>query len=80
MATITVRNIPDEVIAMIKTRARRNKRSMEQEVRTILSEVVLDRERAMKRIESLWQQQKRPISKEEVDAWLRKAGQNENSL
>lgn len=80
MATITVRNIPEEVIAMIKNRARRNKRSMEQEIRTILSEVVLDRERAMKRIESLWQQQKRPISKEEVDAWLRKAGQNENSL
>jgi len=80
MATITVRNIPDEVIAMIKNRARRNKRSMEQEIRTILSEVVLDRERATKRIESLCQQQKRPISKEEVDAWLRKAGQNENSL
>ncbi len=79
MATITVRNIPEDVITMIKNRARRNKRSMEQEVRTILSEVVLDRERAMKRIESLWQQQKRPISKEEVDAWLRKAGQNENS-
>jgi len=80
MATITVRNIPEEVIAMIKNRARRNKRSMEQEVRTILSEVVLDRERAMKRIESFWQRQKRPISKEEVDAWLRKARQNENSL
>ena len=80
MATITVLNIPDEVIVMIKNRARRNKRSMDQEIRTILSEVVLDRERATKRIESLWQQQKRPISKEEVDAWLRKAGQNENSL
>jgi len=80
MATITVRNIPEDVITMIKNRARRNKRSMEQEIRTILSEVVLDRERAMKRIESLWQQQNRPISKEEVDAWLRKAGQNENSL
>ena len=80
MATITVRNIPEEVIAMIKNRARRNKRSMEQEVRTILSEVVLDRERAMKRIESLWKQQKRPISKQEVDTWLRKARQNEDSL
>ena len=30
MATITVRNIPDEVIQMIKSRARRNRRSMEQ--------------------------------------------------
>ena len=68
MATITVRNIPDEVIVMIKNRARRNKRSMDQEIRTILSEVVLDRERATKRIETLWQRQKRPISKQEVDA------------
>jgi len=80
MATITVRNIPDEVIVMIKNRARRNKRSMDQEIRTILSEVVLDRERATKRNETLWQRQKRPISKQEVDAWLRKARQNENSL
>ena len=30
MATITVRNISDEVIEMIKNRARRNRRSMEQ--------------------------------------------------
>jgi plasmid stability protein len=80
MATITVRNIPEEVITLIKNRARRNKRSMEQEIRTILSEVVLDREGAMERIESLWRQQKRSISKEEIDAWLRQSDQNENSL
>jgi plasmid stability protein len=80
MATITVRNIPDEVVDMIKSRARRNKRSMEQEVRTILTEVVSDRAQAMKRIEALWKTQKRPISKEEVDTWLRKARQKENSL
>ena len=78
MATITVRNIPEEVISTIKHQARRNKRSMEQEVRTILSEVVLDRERAMKRIESLWQRQRRAVSKEEVDAWLSKTRQNQN--
>jgi len=80
MATITVRNIPEEVISMIKDRAHRNKRSMEQEVRTILSGAVLDRERAMKRIESLWQRQRRAVSREEIDAWLMKARQNENSL
>ena len=66
MATITVRNIPEEVITLIKNRARRNKRSMEQEIRTILSEVVLDRERAMKRIESLWQQQRGPFPKRKL--------------
>jgi plasmid stability protein len=79
MATITVRNIPDEVIEMIKNRARRNKRSMEQEVRSILSGVVHDRERAMKRIESLWRKQKRPIPREEIDEWLRRARDREDT-
>lgn len=79
MATITVRNIPDQVIEMIKNRARRNRRSMEQEVRSILSGVVHDRERAMKRIESLWTKQKRPVSREEIDEWLRRARRPENS-
>ena len=78
MATITVRNIPDEVIEMIKNRARRNRRSMEQEVRSILSGVVHDRERAMKRIESLWEKQKRPIPREEIDEWLRRARNRED--
>jgi len=78
MATITVRNIPDEVIVMIKNRARRNKRSMEQEVRSILSGVVHDRERAMKRIESLWGMQKRSIPRIEVDTWLRRARNRED--
>jgi plasmid stability protein len=79
MATITVRNIPDEVIEMIKNRARHNKRSMEQEVRSILSDVVHDRERAMRRIESLWGKQKRPIPKEEIDKWLRRARNREDT-
>jgi plasmid stability protein len=79
VATITVRNLPDEVIEMIKNRARRNKRSMEQEVRLILSEAVHDRERAMKHIESLWEKQKRPIAREEVDAWLKQARQRDDT-
>jgi plasmid stability protein len=80
MATITVRNVPDEVVEMIKNRARRRKHSMEQEVRTILAEVVLDRERAMKRIESLWRKQNRHVGREEVDRWLSDARQDESSL
>jgi hypothetical protein len=46
---------------------------MEQEVRVILSGVVHDRERAMKRIESLWRKQNESISRQELDAWLRRA-------
>jgi plasmid stability protein len=79
MATITIRNIPDEVVEMIKNRARRNGRSMEQEVRSILSGVAHDRERARKRIESLWRKQKRSIPREEIDAWLRKARAGEDT-
>ena len=80
MATITVRNVPDEVVEMIKNRARLRKHSMEQEVRTILTEVVLDRERAMKRIESLWKKQNRRVVREEVDGWLSDARRSESSL
>jgi hypothetical protein len=45
MAAIAVMNIPEKVITLIKNQARRNKRSVEQKIRTILSEVVLDWER-----------------------------------
>ncbi len=37
MATITVRNLPDEVHAALRVRAARNGRSMEAEVREILA-------------------------------------------
>lgn len=75
MATITVRNLPDEVIAALKERARRHHRSMEQEVRTILAEVLVDRETARKRIEFLWREIKRPVGAEEAAEWLRNARQ-----
>lgn len=40
MATITVRGLDDEVKASIEERARRNGRSMEAEVRTVLEESI----------------------------------------
>jgi|GEM_PF-1115809 len=36
MATVTIRNLSDEVVAALKERARRNSRSMEAEVRDML--------------------------------------------
>lgn len=36
MATVTIRNLSDEVVAALKERARRNSRSMEAEVREML--------------------------------------------
>ncbi|WEK61451.1 MAG: hypothetical protein P0Y60_01430 [Candidatus Microbacterium colombiense] len=36
MATVTIRNLSDEVVAALKARAKRNSRSMEAEVRELL--------------------------------------------
>ena len=38
MASVTIRNLDDEVVARLKDRAKANKRSLEAELRAILSE------------------------------------------
>ncbi len=40
MANVTIRNLDDEVVARLKDRAKVNKRSLEAELRTLLSEAV----------------------------------------
>ena len=40
MASITIRNLDDDVRTLLRTRAARNDRSMEEEVRLILREAV----------------------------------------
>ena len=44
MAILTVRNVPEDIIKTIKARARTNGRSMEQEIRSILQSVAMDRQ------------------------------------
>ncbi|KJL29952.1 FitA-like ribbon-helix-helix domain-containing protein [Microbacterium oxydans] len=46
MATVTIRNLSDEVVAALKERARRNSRSMEAEVRDMLVRSVRSEESA----------------------------------
>ena len=40
MSTLTVRNVDDDVVAALKARAKRNKRSLEAEVRMLLRDAV----------------------------------------
>ena len=40
MATLTIRKLDDDVVAALKLRAKRNRRSLDAEVRELLSEVV----------------------------------------
>jgi plasmid stability protein len=70
MPTIIVRNLSQKVVRSLKTIARKNHRSMEQEVRDLLERHVGDRGSALKQIEDSWQTQTRRTTAEEVDAWI----------
>jgi len=79
MPTLTIRDVPVKVVRSLKRQAKKNHRSMEQEVRTILEDrlrLAGERERrlaAMQRIEESWKQQKRPTTAKEVEEWIRQS-------
>jgi Antitoxin FitA-like, ribbon-helix-helix len=70
MATLTIRNVPTKVVKSLKTLARRNRRSMEQEVRAVLEQHVGDRRALLDEIEQSWTRQTRRPRAHEVDAWI----------
>jgi plasmid stability protein len=70
MATLTIRNVPAKVVKSLKTLARRNRRSMEQEVRTALTQHVGDRTALLDEIEQSWTRQTRRPRAGEVNAWI----------
>ena len=59
MATLTVRNVPAKVVKSLKALARRNRRSMEQEVRAVLEQHVGDRLALFDEVEQSWARQSR---------------------
>jgi plasmid stability protein len=58
------------VIASLKRLARRNRRSMEQEVREILAEHVGERLSVPKQIEESWTEQARRPTAAEIETWM----------
>ena len=70
MATLTVRNVSTKVVKSLKALARRNRRSMEQEVRAVLEQHVGDRRALLDEIEQSWARQTRRPKAHEVDAWI----------
>ncbi len=70
MPTITVRNVPPEVVQSLKALAKRHNRSMEKEVRDLLEGYVVEREAVLDQIEASWHAQTRRPSAEEIDSWL----------
>jgi plasmid stability protein len=69
MATLTVRNLPDDVVKRLKEVAARNKRSMEQEVRELLQERFATRAEVLKRVRASWRTLPKTTA-EEVNRWI----------
>jgi plasmid stability protein len=70
MATLTIRNVPTRVVRSLKALAKRRNTSMEQEIRELLEEHVMERGSVLKQIEASWTRQSRRPSAEEIDSWI----------
>jgi plasmid stability protein len=71
MATLTIRNVRPGVVKSLKSLARKNRRSMEQQVRELLEEYVADRGSILEQIEATWVTQSRRPTAKQVDPWIR---------
>jgi hypothetical protein len=57
-------------VKSLKSLARKNRRSMEQEVRALLEEHVAERRSVLEQIEQSWAVQHRRPTAKEVDRWI----------
>ena len=71
MPTLTIRNVPAGTVDTLKAIARRQGRSMEQEVRDLLDAYTAERQSVLSQIEESWAAQTRRPTAEEVDRWMR---------
>ena len=56
MATLTIRNLPDELVERLKVKAKAANRSMEQEVRELLETHYPKKQETLERIRNRWNQ------------------------
>jgi len=70
MATLTIRNVRPRLVKSLKSLARKNRRSMEQEVRELLEERLADRGSILEQIEAAWATQRRRPTPRQVDRWI----------
>lgn len=70
-ATLTIRNVPARVVRELKDLAKRQGKSMEQQVREVLEQYVVERASVLKQMRAAWEKQLRRPSAEEIQAWIR---------
>ena len=70
MATLTIRNLSEDLVDRLKEAAARQSRSMEQEVRELLEQRYVPRHEVLRRIHERWEAQPK-ASAEEIHSWIR---------
>ena len=70
MPTLTIRNVPVGTVESLKALAKRNGRSMEQEVRDLLDGYTAERQSVLRQLEKRWAQQTRRPTAAEIDRWM----------
>ena len=70
MATLTIRNLPHDVVERLKERAKQNGRSMEQEAREILGQRLAARNELLVEMRTRWSEIKSPPSASDVNEWI----------
>jgi plasmid stability protein len=69
MATLTIRNVPEEIVARVKTSAAQHGHSMEQELRSLIERRYRSREDVLRQIEARWKDLPK-ASPEEIERWI----------
>lgn len=72
MATLTIRNVPEDVVARLKRVAANKGHSMEQELRELLKTRYPARAEVLDRVERRWKTLP-PVSAAEIDEWIAEA-------
>ncbi|MBI2570156.1 MAG: hypothetical protein HYV63_24400 [Candidatus Schekmanbacteria bacterium] len=68
MATLTIRNLPDDLVERLKDAAARRGHSMEQEIRLLLQTRYMERSEILDQIRAHWDDATAP-SPDEVQRW-----------
>ena len=69
MPAITIRNLPDDLVARVKATAASHGRSMEEDVRQLLQYRFRSKEDILQELPTQWKRRGQPAA-EEIDAWI----------
>ena len=78
MGTLTIRNLPDDLVGRIKAAAKRNGHSMEQEVREALAARYSSRDAIVERMRERAERMP-PIAAGEIDRWIEVGREGESA-